>query len=207
MSEPRLCIAAPLGVEARALRRGGPHVHVVRTGAGPARARQACPRLSADPAPALAVAGVGGALEPGLRPGTVFVADSLRAKGLPPRALMAEPVAQALRRHGLSVACGALLSSDHIVRGSERTRLAAKGVRAVDMESAWLAPAAGPRPLAVVRVVVDAPGHELLRPGILRAGLRALRSLRDLVPALEEWAEQVARIETWKSPARAHEKE
>jgi len=153
------------------------------------------------------VAGVCGALDPALQPGVIFVAESLQAAGLPRLPLDAGPMVQALRRRGLSVAWGPLLSSDHVVRGAERAGLAAAGAQVVDMESAWLAAAAGPRPLAVVRVVVDAPGRELLRPGFLRDGLRALRTLRDLVPALEEWAERAVPVEAWNRPEWATEKE
>ena len=48
--------------------------------------------------------------------------------------------------------------------GAERAVLAAEGALAVDMESAWLAPAAAGRPFAVVRVVLDTPASELHRP-------------------------------------------
>src|SRR5204862_125250 len=72
----------------------------------------------------------------------------------------------------------------------EREELRRAGAIAVDMESAWLAAAAGARPLAVVRVVVDTPGRELRRPlATARGGLRALRTLRRAVPALQTWAE------------------
>jgi 4-hydroxy-3-methylbut-2-enyl diphosphate reductase len=60
------------------------------------------------------------------------------------------------------------------------------------MESAWLARGAGARPLAVLRVVSDGPGHELMRPAIVRQGVHALRRLRDAAPALERWGERVA---------------
>jgi 4-hydroxy-3-methylbut-2-enyl diphosphate reductase len=58
------------------------------------------------------------------------------------------------------------------------------------MESAWLARRVGDRPLAVVRVVADGPGRDLLRNPIAaaKAGRLALRVLRRIGPALESWA-------------------
>jgi 4-hydroxy-3-methylbut-2-enyl diphosphate reductase len=83
---------------------------------------------------------------------------------------------------------GPLISVDHVVRGAERERLHEGGAIAADMESAWLARGAGPRPLAVLRVVFDVPGHEPLRLALLRDLLRALRRLREAAPALAVWA-------------------
>jgi hypothetical protein len=47
-------------------------------------------------------------------------------------------------------------------------------------------------PVAVLRVVVDTPERELLRPGTLPAGLRAWRTLRAVVPALTAWHRSAA---------------
>ena len=73
---------------------------------------------------------------------------------------------------------------------SRRARAARghEGVVAVDMESAWLADAAGERPLAVLRVVADTAGRALSTRGSLVDGVRALSALRRAAPALEEWA-------------------
>ncbi len=89
---------------------------------------------------------------------------------------------------GLTARVGPLISVDHVVRGAERERLHQAGAIAADMESAWLAPGAGTRPLAALRVVLDAPGHESLRLALLRNLLRALRRLREATPALAIWA-------------------
>jgi 4-hydroxy-3-methylbut-2-enyl diphosphate reductase len=59
---------------------------------------------------------------------------------------------------------------------------------AVDMESVWLAAGAGGRPFAVVRVVLDSPAHELLRPQATIGVLRAGRALRRVAGALHGWA-------------------
>ncbi|WP_018384767.1 phosphorylase family protein [Wenjunlia vitaminophila] len=94
-----------------------------------------------------------------------------------------------------TVHTGLLAGADHVVRGRERAELRAAGALAVDMESAAVVRAAlatGPRPVAAVRVVVDTPDHELLRPGTLRSGLVAYRTLRALVPAFTAWRDTLA---------------
>jgi 4-hydroxy-3-methylbut-2-enyl diphosphate reductase len=59
------------------------------------------------------------------------------------------------------------------------------------MESRWLAEAAGERPFAVLRVVIDTPRRELLRLGAIPNSLRALATLRRIAPALEAWSRTV----------------
>ncbi|MFP5347190.1 MAG: 4-hydroxy-3-methylbut-2-enyl diphosphate reductase, partial [Actinomycetes bacterium] len=100
----------------------------------------------------------------------------------------AVPLAASLHAIGLPARVGAVLTSPRVVRGDARRRLAASGALAVDMETYRLAAAAPGRPLAVVRAVVDTPSEPLARPGTVRRGLAALRTLRRAVPALEEWA-------------------
>jgi 4-hydroxy-3-methylbut-2-enyl diphosphate reductase len=58
---------------------------------------------------------------------------------------------------------------------------------AVDMESVWLAAAAGERPFGVVRVVLDSPRHELLRVQAAPHALRAAGALRRVAAALHDW--------------------
>ena len=183
----RLVVAAPLRIEARALRRGAPDVRVVRTGMGPDRARHAMARLRVDPAARLVVAGFCGALDATLVPGDVVVASELR--GAAHRSLeVCQDLVTALEGQGLRVHVAPLVSVPRIARGAERRALQAGGAHAVDMESAWLAPAAAGRPFAVVRVVLDGPHHELLRPTFARNLLRAARSLRGVARALDRWA-------------------
>jgi nucleoside phosphorylase len=90
-----------------------------------------------------------------------------------------------------------VVSVERLVRGDRRARLHAAGAIAADMESAFLASAAGltgthgpaqATPLAVLRVVVDSPGRELARPRIAVDGPLALRVLRRAAPALADWA-------------------
>jgi nucleoside phosphorylase len=91
---------------------------------------------------------------------------------------------------GRTVHTGPLTGSDHVIRGHERSELLATGAIAVDMESAATLLSAvrtGERPVAAVRVVVDAPEHELVRIGTVRGGISAFRVLRSVLPAFFEW--------------------
>jgi nucleoside phosphorylase len=127
-----------------------------------------------------------------MHPGDLVVVDEVRLAG-PPTActrtdLLVEAVARAVP--GRTVHTGPLMGVDHVVRGPERARLLATGAIAADMESAATlnsALEAGPRPVAAVRVVVDAPEHELVRIGTLRGGISAFRVLRAVMPAFSEW--------------------
>jgi 4-hydroxy-3-methylbut-2-enyl diphosphate reductase len=210
-----LLVCAPLRLEARALRRGLRNagqetgqpagqgteqvtgadpgaVRVVVTGYGPRRASARETMLRDQPFAAMAIAGVGGGLAADLRPGDLVVAsevtDGHTVIPCPSAALLAGE----LRRAGLRVRVGRVVTVDHLVRGAERERLAATGALVADMESAALARAAAGRPLAVVRAVSDTPGRPLVSPGVLGGGLAALRSLRAAGPALARWAAAVA---------------
>ncbi|MFF0770223.1 hypothetical protein ACFYUK_15155 [Nonomuraea wenchangensis] len=188
-----LLICAALGIEAHAIRRGLPagltDIRVVTTGIGPRRAARAAGHLHGQGA--VAVVGFGGAVAAGLRPGDVLVADEVRFRGRVHLCPWAALLAEELARAGLPARTGPLLTVDHLVRGAERRRLAGQGVRAVDMESGPLARAAMDRPLAAVRVIVDAPGAPLLRPATLARGLAARRTLATLGPVLVRWAAAV----------------
>jgi 4-hydroxy-3-methylbut-2-enyl diphosphate reductase len=189
MQAPQLVVATALRLEALAVRSALPRARVVRTGMGPRRAGAAAGRLaSGTPAAALAIAGLCAGLDPRLRPGDVVVASELRGPHGVLALPSARPLLEALARRGLRARLGPLVSVDHLVRGDERARLHAQGAIAADMESAFLAAAAGGAlPLAVLRVVVDTPGRELARPATLLNGLRALRALRRAAPALDDW--------------------
>ena len=162
-------LLAPLGIEAFALRRGAPGATVKRTGM---RARTVPP--GDEP---LVVAGFGGALVDAVAPGTLVVADEVASPdgdALPCDAA----VAADLERAGLRVAVGRVATATRIVRRGERLRLAETGAIAADMESYWLRRAAGARPFAVVRAIVDTPGAELTNPlATLKGGVTAFRAL------------------------------
>lgn len=196
-----LLIACALGIEHFALRTGrgnggaaGP-VSVIRTGMGPKAAEAAVRRaLGQDGARGAAVIASGfcAGLVPGMHPGDLVVAEETRDPGgttpCTGTGLLVDALVRALP--GRTVHTGPLTGSAHVVRGPERAGLRATGAIAVDMESAATLRTAvrgGPRPVAAVRVVVDAPGHELVRFGTVRGGISAFRVLRAVLPAFHEW--------------------
>jgi len=185
----RLVVCAPLLPEARAVRPGiGDGGEVRVTGYGPGRAHRQADRLRQDPFGALAVAGTGGGLTDDLTPGDLVVATEV-SDGTTVTACPSAPLlAGELRRAGLTVRTGPVVSVGRLAGGRERARAVDTGALAVDLESAWLAAAAGGRPVAVVRAVSDTPQRPLLSPAALAGGLRALRSLRAAGPALTRWA-------------------
>ncbi len=180
-------MAAPLALEAWALRRGDPRLRVVRAGVGPERARRTADRLARTPGAAVAVAGVAGALDRDLAAGDVVLATEL-VDGDDRTALApSDGLRNALEARGMRCHQGPIAGSDHLVKGAEREALSNGGALAVDMESPWLAPAAEGRPLAVLRVILDGPDEEWLHPGTVRRGVRALRVLREAAPVLADW--------------------
>lgn len=206
---PPLLVACALRIERAALRggrgEGAPERYeVLRTGMGPRAAERAVARALAGPelrGAAVLATGFCAGLLPGMSPGDLIVAEETRA----PRGTVAcagtDLLAEALARAvpGRTVHLGALTGSDHVVRGQERARLRATGAIGVDMESAatlWTAARAGfpageadraDRPVAAVRVIVDAPEHELVRIGTVRGGISAFRVLRAVLPAFYDW--------------------
>ncbi|MBQ0985847.1 1-hydroxy-2-methyl-2-butenyl 4-diphosphate reductase [Streptomyces sp. F63] len=200
-----LLIACALGIERLALRGGDRNgapgaLTVLRTGMGPRSAERAVLRGLSRGGPhtagtAVLATGFCAALAPGMRPGDLVVAAETRdGDGSVPctgTAVLAAALARHTRaRPGTAVRTGPLAGTDHLVRGAERTRLHASGAIAADMESAAVlrtALAAGPRPVAAVRVVVDTPERELARGGTVLGGISAFRVLRTVLPAFYEW--------------------
>ncbi|MBI0294061.1 1-hydroxy-2-methyl-2-butenyl 4-diphosphate reductase [Streptomyces sp. PRKS01-29] len=191
-------------------------VTVLRTGMGPQSAERAVTRAltgrSGEPgawrtspgawrtAPgarrtAVIATGFCAGLAPGMHPGDLVVADETRDPAgrtvcTGTRILadaLSHPLTGGSRR---AVHIGPVVGSDHVVRGAERAALHSTGAIAVDMESAATLRTAvghGVRPVAAVRVVVDAPEHELVRIGTLRGGISAFRVLRTVLPAFFHW--------------------
>ncbi|MBT2407417.1 MULTISPECIES: 1-hydroxy-2-methyl-2-butenyl 4-diphosphate reductase [unclassified Streptomyces] len=198
-----LLVACALRIERAALRGGGERgarrapkgYTVLRTGMGPRAAERALDRALAEPGmgeAAVLATGFCAGLAPGMSPGDLIVAEETRdPRGTVPcdgTALLAEALARAAP--GRTVHLGALTGSDHVVRGQERAQLRATGAIGVDMESAatlWTATRGASRPVAAVRVVVDAPEHELVRIGTVRGGISAFRVLRAVLPAFYDW--------------------
>ncbi|MEU8877924.1 1-hydroxy-2-methyl-2-butenyl 4-diphosphate reductase [Streptomyces javensis] len=211
-----LLIACALGIERFALRGAGlgaaGTVAVLRTGMGPRSAERAVTRaLTGRPGEpgepgerratpggrsiAVIATGFCAGLAPGMHPGDLVVADETRDQagrtGCTGTRILAEALSHPLsggpRR---AVHIGPVVGSDHVVRGPERAALHSTGAIAVDMESAATLRTAvghGVRPVAAVRVVVDAPEHELVRIGTLRGGISAFRVLRTVLPAFFHW--------------------
>ncbi|MEV6126383.1 1-hydroxy-2-methyl-2-butenyl 4-diphosphate reductase [Streptomyces violaceusniger] len=191
-------------------------VTVLRTGMGPQAAERAVTRAltgrtgepgerrgvsgePGEPRTAVIATGFCAGLAPGMHPGDLVVADETRdpagrtvctgtrilADAL--SHLIPGPLPGGPRR---AVHIGPVVGADHVVRGAERAALHSTGAIAVDMESAATLRTAvghGVRPVAAVRVVVDAPEHELVRIGTLRGGISAFRVLRTVLPAFFHW--------------------
>jgi 4-hydroxy-3-methylbut-2-enyl diphosphate reductase len=190
---PRLLVAAPLAVEAFAVRRGAPGLRVVRTGMGPRRSERAAAWLATEPADGVAVAGVCGALDPSFEPGDLVVASALIDPSGARLEVDGAALATALARAGLRVHRGTIACVARLADGQPRAELARRtGACAVDMESFWLAPAAAGRPFVVLRAVSDGPRHEFWRPAIVTQGIAALRSLRRAAPVLVAWAAEIS---------------
>jgi len=183
-------VLAPLRLEARAVAAGAPDLEIHRTGLGADAAARAAVNLAARcaGAPAVAVVGFGGGIDENLTPGEVVVASEVRGP-LGNRPVPGSGVlAGALRRAGVAVRCGPVLSVDHLVGPGEARRLSDDGTLAVDMESRWLVEAAGVRPLAVLRAVVDTPSRPLRSANTVTGGVLAYRALRRAAPVLAQWA-------------------
>jgi 4-hydroxy-3-methylbut-2-en-1-yl diphosphate reductase len=190
-----LVVCSPLRLEALAVRRGlraagQLDAGTVRvTGYGPARSRRQAAILADEEFGALAIAGVGGGLTDDLVPGDLVVGTEVRdACGTSVQCPAAPLLAGELRRAGVRVHAGPVVTTDRLAGGAARYALAAGGALAADLESAPLAAAARDRPVAVLRAVSDTPARPLLRPGIVTGGLAALRALRAASPVLAAWA-------------------
>jgi 4-hydroxy-3-methylbut-2-enyl diphosphate reductase len=179
-----LLVLTPLRIEAMAARGSS---QVIRTGMGAARSRVAAAQVAEMPARAVAVLGFCGALTDDVEPGDVVVADELRGNGPPLKCEPLQQLLQSLETVGVRTRVGPLVSVPKLSLGSQRARLAEDGSIAVDMETAWLAPAAAGRPFAALRAVVDTPSKELVRFSTLYGGIKAYRALGRAARALDSW--------------------
>jgi 4-hydroxy-3-methylbut-2-enyl diphosphate reductase len=181
-----LLVLAPLRFEARAVRRGlrEPASRVVRVGMGAAKAARVVRERKPASFGAMIVMGTAAGVAPDLKPGDLVVAtevtDGTSVVELPGADLLAAE----LRRAGLSARAGKMATVPFLVKPSQRSKLAAEGYLAADMETAALLSAADGRPAAVIRAVSDSG----LGPGMITGGIAALRSLRKAAPIAERWA-------------------
>jgi 4-hydroxy-3-methylbut-2-enyl diphosphate reductase len=188
-----LLVVTALRTEYAALAGRVPGATLARCGMGPEHVQAWLPQLKSIAPGAVVVAGLAGGIDPTLRPGDVVVATEVRdAHGrIVQRAV--GPLVAELRRMGLTVRTGPMVSTDHIVRGADgMARLAATGAIAVDMESAAIVRAASGVPTAVVRVIVDTAYSPVASLMTIPSGARALLTLRKVGPALQRWADLVA---------------
>jgi 4-hydroxy-3-methylbut-2-enyl diphosphate reductase len=187
-------IAAPLRIEATLIASTARGARVRKTGMGPEHAKAAAGRLVREPGTGLLVLGFCGGLDAESVPGEVIVAETVSAASdeghVPERVVCvdAEDLTATLRARGMSVRSGEIVCVSKLALGERRAQLLAGGALAVDMESVWLAAGAAGRPFAVVRVVLDSPSHELLRPQAVGGAVRAARALRRVAGALREWS-------------------
>lgn len=193
MTRRALTVATPMRLEAALvgpLLRGA---HLRRTGMGPVNARAARSALGSSEHGPLLVLGFCGGLDEHSVAGEVIVgeevygaADEGHDGGRIDCALAGEMI-QALTGRGLKVRSGPIVSVAKLALGERRGELLRDGALAVDMESLWLLERAGERPCGVVRVVLDSPRHELLRPAALPRAIGAARALRSAARAVDEW--------------------
>ncbi|HEX4092382.1 MAG TPA: 4-hydroxy-3-methylbut-2-enyl diphosphate reductase [Trebonia sp.] len=211
---PGLLVYAPLRFEANAVRRGltQPGSQVQRTGMGAARSRKSAAQSQPGPFGAMVVMGTAAGLADDLSPGDLVVATEVTDGETTITLPGADLLAAELRRAGLNARAGRVIQVKKIVSSSERSRLAADGYLAADMESAALvaavkgqqpsaeesadsaglnavdaaalAAASVGRPVAVIRAVSDGG----FGPGMVTGGMAALRSLRAAAPVAERWA-------------------
>ncbi|MGO9490189.1 MAG: hypothetical protein ACLQBB_14335 [Solirubrobacteraceae bacterium] len=188
-----LLLAAPLRVEAVLISSAARNALVQKTGMGPERARAAAKELGAHAARAMLVLGFCGGLDETSVPGEVIVADHVYAAPdeghaeQPIRCELSQQLVGRLTGLGMKVRVGPLVCVSRLALGERRSELHAGGAIAVDMESVWLAAGAAERPFGVVRVVLDSPSHELLRPQAIGGALRAALALRRVAGALHDW--------------------
>jgi 4-hydroxy-3-methylbut-2-en-1-yl diphosphate reductase len=188
-----LLIAAPLRIEAALISSAARGARVRKTGMGPARAQIASGELAREADDGLLVLGFCGGLDGASVPGEVIVAEEVYAaddQDRPAERVSCTHTAEllvALAGRGMKVRSGRIACVSRLAVGERRARLHSSGAIAVDMESVWLAPAAAGRPFAVVRVVLDSPTHELLRPQAAVGAVRAARALRKVAAALHDW--------------------
>ena len=171
-------VLTPLRSERTALR-GVVSAPVIRSGRGPSR----CIGCTGP----VLVAGVAGALSRQLRPGDLVVATDLRTDTGISRSLAAPLLFGAVRRLGLRVHLGPLLSRTRVVFGRDRAAQAESGAVAVDTESAYLAAQVAAGQTVALRAISDTPDAGLLSPGIIWRGISALRALRAAAPAIDQW--------------------
>lgn len=188
-----LLIAAPMRLEAALISSRLRGELVRKTGMGPARSRSASAELARGQGRAMLVLGFCGGLDEQSVPGEVIVAEEVFAAAdeghaeQSVRCVLAGELVDRLTGIGMKVRAGRIVCVSRLALGERRAELHAGGAIGVDMESVWLSAGAGERPFGVVRVVLDSPSHELMRPQAVGGALRAAAALRRVAGALAGW--------------------
>lgn len=190
MTKVMLCV--PSLLETAALRRTVRDAQICRLGTGPRAGLRAGRSAAIREAAALAVAGIGGGLRADLVAGDIVVATEVRGAGATVICPSAALLAGELRRQGLRVFEGPIISVDHVVTGTEREELAATGALCVDMESAYVLASAPAAVAAVVRVIADTAAGPLLHPATAARMATAMRTLPRIGAALDAWGRAAA---------------
>ena len=153
MDSVRVTFVAATALEYKALRRELPQAHVVQTGIGLERSREAL-------GPIVVSCGLAGGLRADLPAGTVLIPREVRrpsGETLRCDAELVDLFAARARMLGIEPVFDPLLTSAEIVNGRARSHWAQRGYAGVDMETGLLD---APRVVAV-RVVLDTPQREL----------------------------------------------
>src|SRR6202034_1392284 len=135
---PALLVYVPLRFEANAVRKGLTQStsHVQRTGMGATRSRKSAAQSQPGPFGAMVVMGTAAGLADDLSPGDLVVATEVTDGETTITLPGADLLAAELRRAGLNARAGRVIQVKKIVSSSERSRLAADGYLAADLESA-----------------------------------------------------------------------
>jgi 4-hydroxy-3-methylbut-2-enyl diphosphate reductase len=188
-----LLVAAPMRVEAALISSAARGALIHKTGMGPQHARDAAREIGGRSAKAMVVLGFCGGLDETSLPGEVIVAEEVYAAPdeshteEPVRCELAGVLVARLTGRGMKIRVGRVVCVSKLALGERRAQLRAGGAIGVDMESVWLAAGAAGRPFGVVRVVLDSPSHELLRPQAVGGAVRAALALRKVAGALHDW--------------------
>lgn len=183
---PEITVVAATRLEAWAARRALPSgTRVLHSGISASRA----PRLTGP----VVVCGLAGSLTAALPPGSVVVPRSVASPA--GSSIACDPQLQtafvrAAQELGYEPSSAPLITLATMATGKERERWRERGFSSVDMESALIGASSGR--LAVVRVVLDAPGQELSEEWM--SPLSAIANVR-------RWPEAVSLL--WHAPRYA----
>lgn len=138
------------------------------SGSGPGAGEAVRARITAGAPPAIIIAGVCGALDPSLRPGTLVLGRVVQREGYPelrPDRQLFDDVRAMLRQRKVRFVSSALLTVPAAI-GSRASKMGlwnTYGAGGVDMESYWVAEAAekAGAPWMVIRCVLDTAAESL----------------------------------------------